>query len=55
MNKNQWARFRYRLITTGTYDPDDWYEMDGYQRDWTKDTLATMKAIMKGEGSSETT
>lgn len=42
LNIQQWAKWRRELLTTGTYDPNEWYKLDSYQKDWTNDTLNTL-------------
>ena len=48
LNPTQWARWRRDMLTTGSYDPNRWDELDSYQKEWTKDTLNTMKSLQEG-------
>lgn len=43
LNHIEWAKWKRELIGTGTYNPERWHELDQYQKDWTADTLSTMK------------
>lgn len=45
LNTKQWSDWRKDLLTTGTYDPNNWHELNSYQRTWTKDTLNTLNML----------
>lgn len=45
LNKREWARWRRYLLTHGTYDPNEWHRLGQYQKDWTQDTLNTLRQL----------
>ena len=45
LNTKQWSDWRKSMLTTGTYDPNEWDRLDSYQKKWTADTLATLKSL----------
>ena len=47
LNTEKWAKFRKDMLTRGTYNPERWDELDSYQKQWTKDTLNTLKSFKK--------
>ena len=47
LNRNEWPKWMRNLLTTGTYDPNEWHTLNGYQKDWTKDTMNTLTFLSK--------
>jgi len=45
LTPQQWAKFKKDMLITGTYNPDMWDRMSHYQREWTQDTLNTIKSF----------
>ncbi len=45
LNTKQWSDWRKYMLTHGTYDPNEWDKLDYYQKEWTRDTLNTLKAL----------
>lgn len=45
LNTKKWADWRRQLLTTGSYDPNDWDTLSAYQKKWTKDTLNTLRSL----------
>lgn len=47
LNIRQWAEWKRHLLITGSYDPNEWDRLNTYQKQWTADTLNTLKALSK--------
>lgn len=45
LNIQEWAKWRKDMLTTGTYDPNDWDKLNTQQKWWTKETLNTLKSF----------
>lgn len=49
LDANKWAKWRREMLITGSYDPNEWYKLSGYQKQWTKDTLNTLRSLSKDQ------
>ena len=49
LNIKQWSDWKRELLSTGTYDPNRYHELNSYQKKWTGDTLNALKAISVNE------
>ena len=47
LNTKQWSDWRKRMLITGSYDPNEWDKLNQYQKQWTQDTLNTLKQLSK--------
>ena len=47
LNIKQWSDWKKNLLVTGNYDPNLWDNLGKYQKQWTADTLVTLKALSK--------
>lgn len=49
LNVKQWSDWRKSLLITGTYDPNEWDRLNSYQKQWTQDTMNSLKALSQPE------
>jgi hypothetical protein len=45
LNIRKWAQWKRALLTTGLYNPDEYEQLNYYQKAWTADVLNTLKAL----------
>jgi len=45
LNVNEWAKWRKNMLITGSYDPNNYDTLNSYQKQWTQDTLNTLRAL----------
>lgn len=49
LNVTQWARWRREILQTASYHPERFSELNNYQKQWTTDTLNTLKDLQAEE------
>jgi len=49
LNITEWAKFRRSFLINNTYHPEIWDSLSTYQKQWTKDTMNTLKDIGEEE------
>jgi hypothetical protein len=54
LDVQKWAKWRWNLLSTGAYDPNDWDLLNAYQKKYTNDTKNTLRA-MKLDNLEEST